>query len=196
MSDRQLFATDKECDWRILTVEMESTTGFIPVGTTPLSDTEGRRNQWNWHLTYELTYTCRDIICKYGKWQQCDHNFTSLKLKTIHKCFLHPYKRQSSMLCFIAFRFSRVTEVMLQIKRAIGKAILYKLPIYKEYMCLCWVSTLFCMMCCLFSNCSKSSTTRLRSLYIAFYLCCKCATFICGHTPLNVMKRSIEICLL
>ena len=27
-----------------------------------------------------------------------------LKLKTIHKCFLCPNKRQSSMLCFIAFK--------------------------------------------------------------------------------------------
>ena len=30
-----------------------------------------------------------------------------LKLKTIHKCFLCTYKRQRSMLCFIAFKFSR-----------------------------------------------------------------------------------------
>ena len=121
---------------------------------------------------------------------------SSLKLKTIHKCFLCPYKRQSSMLCLIAFRFSRVTEIMVQVKRAIGKAILHKLPIYNEYMCLCWVSTLFCMICCLFINCSKSSTTRLRSLYISFYLCCKSATFLCGRTSRNAMKRSIEICLL
>ena len=55
-------------------------------------------------------------------------------------------------------------EVRTQVKWAIGKATLHKLPIYNEYMCLCWVSTLFCMVCCLFSNCSKSSTTRLRSL--------------------------------
>ena len=27
-----------------------------------------------------------------------------LKLKTIHKCFLCPYKEQISMLCFIALR--------------------------------------------------------------------------------------------
>ena len=33
------------------------------------------------------------------------------------------------------------------------------------HQCLCWVSTLFCMICCLFSNCSKNSTTRLRVLY-------------------------------
>ena len=32
-----------------------------------------------------------------------------LKLKTIHKCFLCPYKRQSSMLCFIAFKLSRTS---------------------------------------------------------------------------------------
>ena len=59
-------------------------------------------------------------------------------------------------------------EVPMQVKRAKGKATLHKLPIYNEYMCLCWVSTLFCMICCLFSNCSKSSTTWLRSLYITF----------------------------
>ena len=32
-----------------------------------------------------------------------------LKLKTIQKCFLCPYKRQSSMLCFTAFSFSRIS---------------------------------------------------------------------------------------
>ena len=58
--------------------------------------------------------------------------------------------------------------VTMQVKRAIGKATLHKLPIYNEYMRLCWVSTLFWMICCLFSNCSKSSTIRLRSLYITF----------------------------
>ena len=32
-----------------------------------------------------------------------------------------------------------------------------------------WVSTLFCMICCLFSNCSKSSsTTWLQSKYVMF----------------------------
>ena len=99
-----------------------------------------------------------------------------LKLKTIHTCFLYPYKTQSSMLCF----FTNTCEVTMQVilKRAIRKATL----LYNEYMCLCWVSTLFCMICCKFSNCIKSSTTRLRSLYITFYLCCKCATFFCLYS--------------
>ena len=74
------------------------------------------------------------------------------------------------MLCFIAFRFPRTP---VGIKRAIGKATLHKLPIYNEYMRLGWVSTLFCMICCLFSNCSKSSTIWLRSLYITFSLLCE-----------------------
>ena len=34
--------------------------------------------------------------------------FVKLKRKTIHECFLNPYKRQSSMLGFIAFSFSRI----------------------------------------------------------------------------------------
>ena len=50
-------------------------------------------------------------------------------------------------------------------------------------------------MICLFSKCNKNSTTWLRFLYITFYLCCKCATFLCARTPCNVMKRNIEICL-
>ena len=80
------------------------------------------------------------------------------------------YERQNSMQFFIAFRFSRITEATMKVKCAIGKAILHKLPLYNEYMCLCWVYTLFCMICCLFSNCSKSSTTLLRSLY-NFLMC-------------------------
>ena len=32
-----------------------------------------------------------------------------LLCKTIHKCFLCPYKRQSLLICFIAFKFSRIT---------------------------------------------------------------------------------------
>ena len=38
------------------------------------------------------------------------------------------------MLCFSVFRFSRVTEVLVQVKCALGKAILHKLPIYNEYV--------------------------------------------------------------
>ena len=103
-------------------------------------------------------------------------NIGYLKLKTIHKCFLCPYKRQSWMICFIAFRFSRtLVKSRFRQSKCCRKAILHKLPIYNEYMCLCGVSTLFGMICCLFFNCSKSSTTHHRSLYtcITFYICCK-----------------------
>ena len=55
-------------------------------------------------------------------------------------------------------------EVTMQVKRAIEKATFHKLPIYNEYMWLCLVSKLFCTIC---STC-KSSTARLRSLYITF----------------------------
>ena len=40
----------------------------------------------------------------------------------------------------------------------------YQYNVYYEYMCLCWVSTLFGMLCCLFSNCNQNSATRLQSL--------------------------------
>ena len=32
--------------------------------------------------------------------------------------------------------------------------------------------------------------------YITFYLCCKCATFLCACSPRNAIRRSIETCLL
>ena len=101
--------------------------------------------------------------------------------------FFGPCKRQSSMLHCIQ-NFTNTWDVTKQAKRHIhvGKTIYY------EYICLCWVSTLFGMIC-YFSNCSESSNKRLRSL---FYLCCKWATFLCARTHRNEMKRIIEICIL
>ena len=61
-----------------------------------------------------------------------------------------------------------------------------------NYTCACVESPLFC----LFSNCSNSSSTRLLSLYITFYRCCKCATFLFVRTLRNAMKHGIKICLL
>ena len=57
-------------------------------------------------------------------------------------------------------------EVTMQVKRAIGKSTLHKLPIYNEYMCLCRVSSFLCMICCLFSNCSKGSKYYTASISI------------------------------
>ena len=102
---------------------------------------------------------------------------SELKLKTIHKYF----KRQLHCIQIS----TNICEVTMQVKRAIGKATLHKLPIFNEYMCLCLVNPLFCMICCLFSNCSKSSNKRLRSLYVTFSLCFKYSTFSCARTPRN-----------
>ena len=41
------------------------------------------------------------------------------------------------------------------------------------------------MIFCLFSKCGKSSNKRLRSLYVTFYLRCKCSTFLGARTPRN-----------
>ena len=129
--------------------------------------------------------------------QTIDRSMT-LNLKTIHKCFVCPYKKAelSSMFHYIQI-FTNTCEVTVQIKRAIGKAILHKLPIYYEYnvMCFRWAPTIFGMIC-LFSNRNKSSTTRLRSFYITFYLWFKCATFLCALTPRNALRRSTELCFL
>ena len=74
-----------------------------------------------------------------------------LKLKTIHKCFLLQYKTELNAMLHRIPIFTNTCEVTMQVKRAIGKATFYILPIHNEYMLLYWVSTLFCMICCLFS---------------------------------------------
>ena len=92
--------------------------------------------------------------------------------------------------CYASSHSDFHEHLLMQVKRAIWKATFYKLPIYNEYMRLCWVSTLFWMICCLFSNCSKSSTIWLRSLYITFSLLCECSTF--SHVPvLLAMQWSV-----
>ena len=73
--------------------------------------------------------------------------------------------------------------------------ILHKLPIYYECMCLCWVSTLFGMICHLFSTCNKNSTTWFRSLYKSLPVLHRFHNLSsCTHR--NTIKRSNEICLL
>ena len=70
--------------------------------------------------------------------QTIDRSMT-LNLKTIHKCFVCPYKKAelSSMFHCIQI-FTNTCEVTVQIKRAIGKAILHKLPnITKTMLCAC-----------------------------------------------------------
>ena len=92
--------------------------------------------------------------------------------------------------------FTNACEVMMQVKRVIGKAILHKLPIYNEYMCLCWVSTLSRMICCLFSNCNKSFTTRLRSLHIRFNCVVNVPRSYVPVLPAKQWGIAFEICLL
>ena len=102
------------------------------------------------------------------------------------------------MLCFIAIRFSRrvpAGEVTMQVKRAIVMATLQKTTNIEH--------TRVCVEpphCCLFSNYSKSSTIRLRSLYITFYLCSKmrhvlmCPHRMCPHrrNPRWVPRRGTK----
>ena len=97
------------------------------------------------------------------------------------------------MQCFIAFRFSEHLW-----SHDAGKASHWEGSITQTTNLLRIHVHVFSLhiICCLFSNCSKSSNTRLQSLNITFYLCCKCATFLCARTPRNVMRHSIEICLI
>ena len=94
----------------------------------------------------------------------------SLKLKTINKCFFCPYKRELSMLCFIAFNISRIPEDTMQVKRDIhiGQTQttqnLLRIHVF-----------VLSLHINLFSNCYKNSTI---CTYITFYLRCRCATVL------------------
>ena len=108
--------------------------------------------------------------------------WTRLKQKTLHKCFLCPYKRQSSMLCFISFSFSR-TPVKSRCRKSMTQGRLHCTNYqYIRSTCTCVESSHYIAFVVSFSNCSKSSNTWLRSLYIAFYLSCKCARYLCAFT--------------
>ena len=64
--------------------------------------------------------------------------------------------------------FTNTCEVTMHVKRVIGKTTLHKPPMYElRIHGLCWVSNLFGMICCLFSNCTRNSTARLRSSAVA-----------------------------
>ena len=82
--------------------------------------------------------------------------------------------------------FTSTCEDTMQVKREIhvGETLLHKLPIiYNEYMCLCWVCTLSCMICCLFSICYKNLYyIHGFDFSITFYLRCRCATFLGART--------------
>ena len=124
--------------------------------------------------------------------------FITLKLKTIHKYFLCPYKRQSSInaLFHCIHIFTNTFQVTMQVNRDIHveKTVLYKPLIYYEYMWLWWVFKSFGKICCLFSNCNKKSNTPGFDPYITLHL--RCSAFLGVRTLRNAMKRSIEIYLL
>ena len=87
-------------------------------------------------------------------------SYVYLKAENYPYFFPAPIKGRAQFYTSSHSNSTNTCEVTMQVKRAIGKSTVHKLPIYNEYMCLCWVSTLFCMICCVFSNCSKSYTTR------------------------------------
>ena len=114
-----------------------------------------------------------------------------LKLKTIHKCFLCPYQRQSSMLCFTAFRFSR-TPVKSRCRWNVRYGRLhYTNYQYITKLCACVESPhYFTWFVGVSFNCIESSTTRLRPLYITFSLRCEYFTFSCARS--HVAKQRIS----
>ena len=83
--------------------------------------------------------------------------------------------------------FMSINEVTMQVKRDKEKTILHKIPLYYEYMCSCWVSTLVGIIWCFFSNCKRTLLLGF-DLYITCYLWCNCFMFLGTSTYLNAMK--------
>ena len=125
----------------------------------------------------------------------------NLKLKTIHKCFLCPYKRQNIiMLCFIPFKLqshdSSNCRVTIKVKRDLhaGKIIYYtnyqvlRIHVLVLSFLIIWHAFLFCFPIVI--------TTLLHGCdFIQRFTCVeKCATFLGARTPRNAMKRCIELC--
>ena len=122
------------------------------------------------------------------------------KLKTIHVFFcpvLPPIKgrAQYSMLHCIQI-FTNACEATMQVKRAIGKLRPYYLNYqYTTNTCACvepphyyaWYVVCFPIV--------VIALLHGFDPYKTFYLCCKCATFLCPRTSRNAMKCSIEIYL-
>ena len=74
----------------------------------------------------------------------------------------HYILRERMNFKFVNSKIFHLLVIVMYRLHALGKAILHKISIYYEYICLCQISTLFDMIC-LFSKFNKSSTTRLRS---------------------------------
>ena len=91
---------------------------------------------------------------------------TNIKAEDYSSMFSAPIKKIQCYASSHSDFHTNTCEVTMQAKRGIWKDTLHKLPIYyNEYLRLCWVSTLFCMIYYLFSNCSKSSTIRLYNVF-------------------------------
>ena len=89
--------------------------------------------------------------------------------------------------------FTNTCEVTMQVKRAVGKAILQNYQ-YITNTCACVEPLHYFAWFGFFSPIVvKLYYTASTHMYI---LRCKCAVFLCARTPCNAMRRSIEICLL
>ena len=91
-------------------------------------------------------------------------------------------------------KFTDTFAVTMKGKCYIGKIVLYKLIIYYEYLCLCWVSTLFVWFVVCFPNVLNILQYDFDP-FITFYLHCTCSTFWGSPTHRNAVKRCIESCL-
>ena len=106
--------------------------------------------------------------------------------------FFCPYKRQSSVVCFITFKFS---QIPLTSRCRYMQRRLYYTKYRYQYIkntCACVESLHYLerfVVC--FSNC----TTRLRSLYIYNVLpeclfMCHVLNFLCVHSPRNALRSA------
>ena len=88
------------------------------------------------YLHLRIRYIKRFYYTKH--WLSCYVLITqkSLKQKTSHKCFLPLLKAELNAMLHRIQISTNTCEVTMQVKRAIRKVTLQKLPIYNDFMCL------------------------------------------------------------
>ena len=114
------------------------------------------KNQMQWSITLSCVFKAEDYLYMFSA----------------------PIKDRAQCYALSHSDFHEHLWSLMQVKRAIDGRLHYTNHQYITNKCAC--VALFCMICCLFSNRSKSSSTRLRSLYNVF-LRCECSTFSCAR---------------
>lgn len=115
---------------------------------------------WKVFLVIRSSFIRNSFFHRHARFYVVDSQLTAPQKWLILFPYL-AYKKHNSMLCFFH-------ECTMQEQRYTGKSLSTSYRYINDYMYI--IFTLFGLICCLFSKCSKNSTTNSRPLYITYYL--------------------------